>query len=580
MPTTRWRRCPGRPARRATGPGCPGTRCPRCHGRRGRRAGRTGPARAAAERRRADRRHAVRRARRRELAALGALARGALHRWPTRRSRRQAGSPSGHRSALRETMAPRPADRLGADGAQALPDQVRRPLHGHPVVRREPVDAGLRDGVPAPDAGLRPRPGGRDLRVLDLADPAHPGAGAPVAGAAVAQAGAQVVDRFGGTHLARCLPSCSGRGTATSCAGDWSSPPTAGTATRPRSWPAVMARLRRRAHARRLAEPAGRGARLRAAGRGRWPRRCRTATRSCPAHTLRALCPTSFDAIAAVRPGGLGGQLQRVTCTAGLNRPDVHAGAADHRLGRARRGDEAQQLGGRRRLVCAGQRQRRPPALRAQARAVERHQPPGGQVAPRPRSRRRGRRPLPRRGLLQRGRVALEDPLLLLGDAEPAQHRGHHAVGLDRGRAEVPALAPELRRWSACVPASGCSGPATARTRRGGTAAAPATSSGAARRGPDRDVDRAGGEQRGELAPASWTLSSTSRSSARLANRSISPGAACSANRFDDATRSTRGPWPAWLTSRTVRSWRPRISTARLASRSPPGVNARPERCG
>ena len=43
------------------------------------------------------------------------------------------------------------------------------------------------------------------------------------------------------------------------------------------------------------------------------------------------------------------------------------------------------------------------------------------------------------------------------------------------------------------------------------------------------------------------------------------------------ATRSTRRPSPAWLTSRTVRSCRPRISTARLASRSPPGVNASPD---
>ena len=73
------------------------------------------------------------------------------------------------------------------------------------------------------------------------------------------------------------------------------------------------------------------------------------------------------------------------------------------------------------------------------------------------------------------------------------------------------------------------------------------------------------------------TLSSTSRSSARLANRSSSPGAACSANRLDAASRSSRRPAPAWLTSRMVRSCRPSISAARLASRSPPGVNAIPD---
>ena len=74
-----------------------------------------------------------------------------------------------------------------------------------------------------------------------------------------------------------------------------------------------------------------------------------------------------------------------------------------------------------------------------------------------------------------------------------------------------------------------------------------------------------------------WTLSSTSRSRARLVNRLISPGAACSANRPDDASRSIRRPAPASLTSSTVRLCRSRISIARLASRSPPGVNARPD---
>ena len=76
--------------------------------------------------------------------------------------------------------------------------------------------------------------------------------------------------------------------------------------------------------------------------------------------------------------------------------------------------------------------------------------------------------------------------------------------------------------------------------------------------------------------PGLRTLSSTSRSAARLAKSSISPGAAYSANRLDAATRSIRRPRVAALTSSMVRSCRPSSSAARLASRSPPGVNARP----
>ena len=77
--------------------------------------------------------------------------------------------------------------------------------------------------------------------------------------------------------------------------------------------------------------------------------------------------------------------------------------------------------------------------------------------------------------------------------------------------------------------------------------------------------------------PGLCVLSSTSRSLARSANSSIRPGAACSANRADVATRSSRRPPPAWRTSRMVRSCRLSISAARLARRSPPGVKARPE---
>ena len=46
---------------------------------------------------------------------------------------------------------------------------------------------------------------------------------------------------------------------------------------------------------------------------------------------------------------------------------------------------------------------------------------------------------------------------------------------------------------------------------------------------------------------------------------------------LDAAIRSNRRPWPASLTSIAVCRCNPRISTARLARRSPPGVNANPE---
>jgi hypothetical protein len=93
--------------------------------------------------------------------------------------------------------------------------------------------------------------------------------------------------------------------------------------------------------------------------------------------------------------------------------------------------------------------------------------------------------------------------------------------------------------------------------------------------GSDGHVDGAG-EQQGATFSGLCTLGSTSRSSARPANSSIRPGAACSASRLDAATRSGRRPEPACRTSRIVRSRSPSSSAARLASRSPPGVNASP----
>ena len=47
-------------------------------------------------------------------------------------------------------------------------------------------------------------------------------------------------------------------------------------------------------------------------------------------------------------------------------------------------------------------------------------------------------------GLLERRRVTLEDLLVLLGDAEPAQQRGDRADVRRRRRAEQPRLLPQL----------------------------------------------------------------------------------------------------------------------------------------
>ena len=94
--------------------------------------------------------------------------------------------------------------------------------------------------------------------------------------------------------------------------------------------------------------------------------------------------------------------------------------------------------------------------------------------------------------------------------------------------------------------------------------------------GTKRDVDRTRGGSGTRNWLAGWTLSSTERSSARDENNSIRPGAACSANALDAAIGSSRLPCAASVIFIAVCCWRPRISIALLASRSPPGVNVSP----
>ena len=116
----------------------------------------------------------------RELAVLGRWLERSAHEWPTRRSRRLGVGAAGSRIALRATMAA--SRRTGGEAFDAAPPRGRTaPTAGDAAVRREPVDAEPLDGLPAPDARVRAEPAGRDVRVLDLADPAHPGAPAGLA---------------------------------------------------------------------------------------------------------------------------------------------------------------------------------------------------------------------------------------------------------------------------------------------------------------------------------------------------------------------------------------------------------------
>ena len=131
-------------------------------------------------------------------------------------------------------------------------DAVRRPL---PVTLLCDVSQSMQsllDGVPPPDAGVRADRQRRDVRVLDLADPADPGARAPLGRRRRSRwPSAQVVDRYGGTHLAGCLRELLAsrhghgiRGGVLVIASDgWDSdPPEA--AARPR-WPGCARRARR-----------------------------------------------------------------------------------------------------------------------------------------------------------------------------------------------------------------------------------------------------------------------------------------------------------------------------------------------
>jgi uncharacterized protein with von Willebrand factor type A (vWA) domain len=139
-----------------------------------------------------------------ELAVLGRWLEESAPRWPTRRSRRQRVRPAGHRVALRETIAA--SRRTGWE-----PMELQR---YHPV--RRPLTVTLLCDVSQSMQSYATvylhlmRAFARTRRAETFAFSTSltrltPALSHESAATAVALAGEQVTDRFGGTHLASCL---------------------------------------------------------------------------------------------------------------------------------------------------------------------------------------------------------------------------------------------------------------------------------------------------------------------------------------------------------------------------------------
>jgi uncharacterized protein with von Willebrand factor type A (vWA) domain len=238
----------------------------------------------------------------RELAVLGRWLEGAAPRWPTRRSRRWQVRPSGRRLALRATIAA--SRRTGWEPMELQRyDQVRRPLT---VTLLCDVSQSMQAYATAYLHLMRVFARTRHAETFAFSTSLTrltPALAQHSPSAAVTQAGAQVVDRFGGTHLAGCLRELLAsrhgnavRGGVLVIASDgWDSDP-------PDQLAAVMARARRRARRVVWLNP-------RAAASGFEPLvgPMAAALPFCDAflsaHTPRAL-PEVFEAIAAVSPRG------------------------------------------------------------------------------------------------------------------------------------------------------------------------------------------------------------------------------------------------------------------------------------
>lgn len=238
----------------------------------------------------------------RDLAALGRWLEGSAYRWPTRRSRRLQVRSTGHRVALRETLAA--SRRTGWEPMELKHyHHVRRPLT---VTLVCDVSQSMQSYSTAYLHLMRAFARTRHAETFAFSTSLTrltPALLHHSAEAAIAQAGEQVVDRYGGTHLARCLRELLAsrhgnivRGGVLVIASDgWDSDD-------PEELAAVMARASRRARRVVWLNP-------RAAAPGFEPLvgSMAAALPFCdaflPAHTLRAL-PEVFDAIVQVSSRG------------------------------------------------------------------------------------------------------------------------------------------------------------------------------------------------------------------------------------------------------------------------------------
>lgn len=234
----------------------------------------------------------------RDLAALGRWLEESAYRWPTRRSRRLQVRSSGHRVALRETIAA--SRRTGWEPMELKHyHHVKRPLT---VTLVCDVSQSMQSYSTAYLHLMRAFVRTRHAETFAFSTSLTrltPALLHRSAEAAIAQAGEQVVDRYGGTHLAHCLRELLAsrhgntvRGGVLVIASDgWDS-------DEPEELAAVMARASRRARRVIWLNP-------RAAAPGFEPLvgSMAAALPFCdaflPAHTLRAL-PEVFDAIVGV----------------------------------------------------------------------------------------------------------------------------------------------------------------------------------------------------------------------------------------------------------------------------------------
>ena len=140
----------------------------------------------------------------RELALLGRWLERSAHEWPTRRSRRLGVGAAGSRIALRATMA---ASRRTGGEAFALRrlEAVRRPL---PVTLLCDVSQSMQSHSTAYLHLMRAFARSRQAETFAFSTSLTrltPALRQASPTAAIALASAQVVDRYGGTHLAGCL---------------------------------------------------------------------------------------------------------------------------------------------------------------------------------------------------------------------------------------------------------------------------------------------------------------------------------------------------------------------------------------